>query len=488
HEIFLHFAVAEGSWNLDGTDGDYMNKVYLAVQSRRHYVVIQDNVYAMGFGRGAVIAQQAVMKMSSEWSGLATFGDLGKEAMINADATIGAQNTGKTELTVSTAKLPVPVWMGWSKTNADEENVKAYWLKQNDSSDESFANMWATEIHFPSTVNRKGSINEEKTAQVRISEGYTMSEELLEAVWTFLAANCRHRGFGAKHLRSRISPEDYGMVCRTLEHQGFTRLWYEYVPASAKNSDEPVPLVVNMHGRGGSAETFVDLSGMSRTAEERNFIVIFPEAGVYKQRPDGLANILLWNGFYKDMEFDDAGFILKAIEDVKKRYHIDTTRIYACGQSSGGMMTSSLALKAPEVFAAVSPWSAIVDPEHELVLPERIEPKVPYLFLFGENDWLCVNRKEGKLEYHVDKDIAAFLENLMDLYGLDHTPCTYTCGEVSYYVYFDRDHVPMLTVGTVKEMSHANYPRESWIAYDEFMCRFSKTADGSLLYMGRKVR
>ena len=51
---------------------------------------------------------------------------------------------------------------------------------------------------------------------------------------------------------------------------------------------------------------------------------------------------------------------------------VDETRVYACGQSSGGMVTSALAEKAPGVFAAVSPWSALVDPDHDLVLPEKM--------------------------------------------------------------------------------------------------------------------
>ena len=61
------------------------------------------------------------------------------------------------------------------------------------------------------------------------------------------------------------------------------------------------------------------------------------------------------------------------------------------------------------------------------------------------------------------------------------------CGEISYYVYLNRNRVPMLTVGRVAGMTHANYPRESWIAYDEFFCRFSKTESGELLYMGRRA-
>ena len=150
-------------------------------------------------------------------------------------------------------------------------------------------------------------------------------------------------------------------------------------------------------------------------------------------------------------------------------------------------MTSELALKAPGVFAAVSPWSAIKSPDRKVALPEKIDPPVPYLFLLGENDWLCVDKEKGELEYKVTKDIADFLRNLMKLYGLETTPKRYQCGEISYYVYVNKKHVPMLTVGTVKNMSHANYPRESWIAYDEFFAKFSKTEDGTLLYMGAEA-
>ena len=144
-----------------------------------------------------------------------------------------------------------------------------------------------------------------------------------------------------------------------MELDGFTRLWYEYVPDHIKTAKKPVPLVINMHGRGGNAESFMDMSGMNCVAEERDFIVLFPEASVYQQRPEGIRNVLLWNGSYMDKQIDDVAFILEMIRDVKKRYAIDDERIYACGQSSGGMMTSELALRAPNVFAAVSPWSAI---------------------------------------------------------------------------------------------------------------------------------
>ena len=489
-QIFLHILEpADGKYRLDGIDAAYMNRVYVEIQSRKFYVTMQDNIYAVGIGGGAAVAQQATMEMAAEWSGLATFGEMAPEVLHSTQRVHSGESTGRTELVVSGAKAQLPVWMAWEANAGANAEVCDYWKGQNDADSEAFSNRWADEIYFPSRVCKKSQVNEEKIAQVRVTNGCNggPSETFFTAVWDYIGLARRHRCFGKKALRWYEDPAAYGAELHTIEVDGFTRRWYEYVPESVRQGGSPAPLVVCMHGRGGSAESFIDLSGMNRVAEERGFIVAFPEASVYQQRPGGLRNVLLWNGNYQGKPIDDVPFVLSLIDDIKDRYAIDTSRMYACGQSSGGMMTSQLALRAPGVFAAVSPWSAIVDPDHELVLPEKIDPAVPYLFLFGDSDWLCVNRKQGELEYHVGHDIAAFLKHLMKLYQLDEQPRRYTCGEISYYVYLNTKRVPLLIVGTVKEMSHANYPRESWIAYDEFMSKFSRTADGTLLYMGEEA-
>ena len=490
HDLFLHIMIPEnGVWKPSGIDADYMNKVYMQIQSRQAYVTMQDNIYAFGLGDGAIIAQQAVMKMSSEWSGLASFGELNSFAMLNAEVLHGAESTGKTELSINAAKVQVPVWMGWKENTGDNASVCAYWKKQNDTDAECFANAFADEIYFPTTVCKPSQINEEKISQVRVTNDYTgsMTRELADAVWAYLSKACRHRGFGHKMLRNRIDPEAYGFELHTMEYQNFTRIWYEYVPESVMKSGSPAPLVLCMHGRGGTAESFLSLSGLSRVAEERNFIVVFPEACVYQQRPGSVRNTLLWNGEYEGEKIDDVAFLLKVVEDVKTRRAIDETRVYACGQSSGGMMTSALAEHAPQIFAAVSPWSALVDPDHDLVLPEKIDPAVPFMFLFGDRDWLVADREHGEMEFGVTSPIAAYLRNLIKLYGLEEKPLQYTCGEITWFVYRNANKIPMLTVGRVAGMTHANYPRESWIAHDEFLCRFSKAADGTLCYMGEKV-
>ena len=488
-KVFLHFLSPEEKWNYDGTDADYMNKVYVQIQARKYYVTMQDNIYAFGIGTGAVIAQQAAMKMTSEWSGMATFGDMNESAMLNASAVQKSENMGKVELSISAAKAQLPVWMFWTKNTGDNEKVCQYWKIQNETAEEKFSNGTADEIYFPTTVCKNSQINEEKISQVRVTNGYTgnLTEELFDQVWEFVKRARRHRCYGTKALRYFKDPEEYGAVLHTIQLEGYTRLWYEYVPKRVAEGGKPVPLVVNMHGRGGSAESFMDMSQMNCVAEDRDFIVLFPEASVYQQRPEGVRNILLWEGNYKGKKIDDVAFILAMIEDVKKRYPVDETRIYACGQSSGGMMSSELALKAPGVFAAVAPWSAIKDPDHAVPLREKIEPAVPYLFLFGENDWLCVDKENGKMEYKVAEDIAEFLQNLIRIYDLEETPGKYQCGEITYYVYRNKKKTPMLTVGTVRDMSHANYPWESWTSYDGFLSKFSKKPDGTLLYVGKEA-
>lgn len=488
HDVFLHvLKPRESGWCYDGSDAAYMNQTYVQINSRSAYVTMQDNIYAVGISQGATIAHQAVMAMMSEWSGLATFGNISQEALNRIAIDENSKKTGESELVVSASKVQVPVWMTFnSDLTGTDEDVVLFWRRNNDSSDEVFSNKWADRIYFPKTIIKKSQINEEKVSEVRVSiRENVMEKDYLDSLWAFLSKACRHRGFGTKMLRNRIDVSAYGIEKKEIEMGGFTHLWYEYVPDRVKEMNKAVPLVVCMHGRGGSAETFISLSGMTRVAEERDFIVVFPEASFHQQRKGGIPNLLLWDSDGDDSE-NDVAFILSIIEDVKKRYLIDSSRIYACGQSSGGMMTSSLAQKAPEVFAAVAPWSSVMKPNSALNLPEKIEPAVPYFFLLGERDWLCTDWENGELEYHVKKDIAAFLRNLMKIYSLDENPLKYTCGEISYYVYLNHKKVPMLTVGTVRDMSHANYPGESWISYDQFMSRFSKV-DGKLLYMGESA-
>ncbi len=86
-----------------------------------------------------------------------------------------------------------------------------------------------------------------------MTNGYTgaLTEEYFTAVWEYISQARRHRCFGQKALRA---PAAYGAELHTMELGGFTHRWYEYVPESVRQSGKPIPLVVCMHGLGGSAK------------------------------------------------------------------------------------------------------------------------------------------------------------------------------------------------------------------------------------------
>lgn len=489
--IFLHILAPENNdWALDGSDALYMNMVYLQTHSRRYYVTMRDNTYAVGIGTGAVVAQQSAMSITEEWAGLATFGEMDWSASYAITNIPRVERLSRPRTVDDGKKCPLPVWMFWSADSGDNAKVCGYWKTQNNADSERFSNAFADEIYFPSRVCKKGQTEEEPIAQVRVTNDFhgNVNEDVFHTVWNYISLAYRHRCFNGGVLRYAIDPGAYGLEKHTIQFEGYTRIWYEYIPEAVKKRGTPAPLVLAMHGRNGCADMFVSLSGMTRVAEERNFIAVFPEAAAYQQHPGGPRNVLHWCGCNDGEPNNDVDFIRRVIQNVESRYAIDTERVYACGQSSGGMMASELACKAPELFAAVACWSAIWNPDIVRPLPQKIAPTVPYLFLFGDKDRLCSDLENGELEYHAAANVAAFLRQLMKLYNLDTVPLTYQVGEISYYVYLNPEKIPLLTVGVVKNMPHGNYPQESWISYDAFMARYRKNTNGELFYMESRVK
>jgi polyhydroxybutyrate depolymerase len=137
----------------------------------------------------------------------------------------------------------------------------------------------------------------------------------------------------------------------TLSVDGTERNYLLHVPPSY-DAQTPVPLLLMLHGRGGDGERISALTGFSKMADEKNFIVLYP---------DGLDN--QWNYTrdvpgYNNMTQDDTGFLLALLDEVSSQYSIDEKRIYVAGFSNGGFMTQRLACDAPERFAAFASVSA----------------------------------------------------------------------------------------------------------------------------------
>lgn len=136
-------------------------------------------------------------------------------------------------------------------------------------------------------------------------------------------------------------------VKNTISVEKTPRTYHLYIPT--RETNKPRPLVVVLHGAGGTARAIAEVTGFTQVAEREGFVVAYPE---------GTGRAQSWNagkccGYASRTDVPDSEFIKQMVIDIRRKTNIDKTRIYATGFSNGGMMSYRLACDAGDVFAAV---------------------------------------------------------------------------------------------------------------------------------------
>ncbi len=171
-------------------------------------------------------------------------------------------------------------------------------------------------------------------------------------------------------------------VTRSLRApDGTVRTYRLYLPASAVDGVAAVPLLVALHGGGGSADHFEATSGFDAVADRFGFVVAYPDAA----RPDG-ARVSTWNaggccGAGARARIDDVGLLRQVIAAVSTDRPVDPNRVYLAGHSNGGMLAYRAACELADTVAAIGVQSATL--EYEPCLPAR---PVSLIHLHGDAD------------------------------------------------------------------------------------------------------
>lgn len=176
----------------------------------------------------------------------------------------------------------------------------------------------------------------------------------------------------------------------TTNHDGLKRFYYVYVP-SGYEIGKDMPVVVTLHGGGGTPKTMPEVTKMNEVAEEYNFIVVYPggtnkvlktaESGLYWNSAT-LGTAPLANEFQSD-QVDDVGFIELMLQELENNFSIDTKRIYVTGISNGGFMSYHLAAELEDKIAAIAPVAAVVTPGQFSVVPDK---PIPIMHFHGTDD------------------------------------------------------------------------------------------------------
>lgn len=137
---------------------------------------------------------------------------------------------------------------------------------------------------------------------------------------------------------------------KTILHNGLTRSYIEYTPASYTGSSA-VPLLLALHGWNDQNTNFA-LAGFQILGELENFITVYPQGATGVIGTGWNAGVQYYN-IPINGNIDDVGFIDALIDTLVTEYNIDQTRIYVTGFSLGGFMTNRLACELSHRIAAV---------------------------------------------------------------------------------------------------------------------------------------
>ena len=174
-----------------------------------------------------------------------------------------------------------------------------------------------------------------------------------------------------------------GNTTISLRQGSVKRTALVHVPSSYSGKS-PVPLVLNLHGSGSTADQQRLFTAMDRTANADGFAVVYPQAAI----PEGsgfdwnVPGVPLVGGRKVPAGSPgDVAFIGRLLTRIESTYCIDTRRLYATGFSGGARMASDLACSLPGRIAAIAPVSGLRLPD-----PCPATRAVPVLSFHGTAD------------------------------------------------------------------------------------------------------
>jgi polyhydroxybutyrate depolymerase len=127
----------------------------------------------------------------------------------------------------------------------------------------------------------------------------------------FLFSECRDKDDPTNTLF-----DFYGFI----DHDGVARTFHVHLPESYYQSNERLPLLLALHGGGGSADNFEEQSGLNNKADQSGFILVYPDGA---ENP-GILKLQTWNAGKCcganaiSLDTDDVGFISKLIDELIK--------------------------------------------------------------------------------------------------------------------------------------------------------------------------
>lgn len=180
------------------------------------------------------------------------------------------------------------------------------------------------------------------------------------------------------HTRCSAKETKPIFLSQKITHEGRDRNYLIHLPP-AYQLGTSLPLVLALHGGGGTAAGMEKLTGLSKVSDHEGFILCYPQ-GVGKNWNDGRD---IKDSKAAQEDINDVGFLLALMDKLIADYGVDPHRIYMTGISNGGFMSYRMGLEAADSLAAIAPVAANLA---EDVLNLKPSQPISVLIINGDED------------------------------------------------------------------------------------------------------
>jgi polyhydroxybutyrate depolymerase len=174
--------------------------------------------------------------------------------------------------------------------------------------------------------------------------------QLVTGVVVLLGASAVQGQTAVERSQSCDLPHQSGVSSQQLVSGQRQRAYRLFVPPGY-DGHQQLPLVLDLHGSGGTPAGQAGNSGFERLGARERVIVATLEAEGRR-----------WNVPVQDNRADDVAYVRDVIAHVAARVCTDEMRVYVTGFSGGGRMTSLLGCELGSRIAAIAPVAGLRSP------------------------------------------------------------------------------------------------------------------------------
>ena len=312
-------------------------------------------VYLTGIGTGGSVAHQIAMTGASlskiqVISSVASIRGTADQEVFNLPA---VAEPG--EASLPSTSMAVWIFTDNAELNAAETRQALYW--QGATMNDVGPGGTTTSDNYFNTLSYKNPTNSFHEVRISSFKSPELSGKALSRViWNDMFSTVL-RFLDDTRVNGSLHPWETIAEMKLIESSkefsdaaGGTHRWLTYVPSNydALTGDGmKLPLVFSLHGRRGSARWQAILTQWHKVAEDRGFIVVYP------QGPSATWDASI--GVEPQTSNPDVQYFLELLAEVNSRYAIDTTRVFLTGTSMGALFTNRVAVQYPELFAGIAP-------------------------------------------------------------------------------------------------------------------------------------